>query len=142
MNNSLISHIGIAVTDFDEAVMKYKLLLNDDHPEICTVADQKVKVAVFHNQNNQKSLNNGKIELLTPLSTDSPVAKFIDKRGEGLHHVCIYVIDIKKKLTELKQAGFKLIDETPRYGVEGNLIAFVHPSGMKGVLIELEEKAK
>ncbi|HKK20503.1 MAG TPA: VOC family protein, partial [candidate division Zixibacteria bacterium] len=71
---------------------------------------------------------------------DSPVARFIAKRGEGLHHICIYVDDINAKLAELKSAGVKLIDETPRVGAEGHLIAFVHPSGMNGVLIELEQR--
>ena len=78
--------------------------------------------------------------MVAPTSPESPVAGFIKKRGEGLHHICVYVDDIKQTLADLKKAGIKLIDESPRVGAEGNLIAFVHPSSMNGVLIELEQK--
>jgi methylmalonyl-CoA epimerase len=82
----------------------------------------------------------GRIELLQATSPDSPIARHIDKRGEGLHHLCIYVNDIERKLAELKAVGFELIDESPRVGAEGNRIAFVHPRDASGVLIELEER--
>ncbi len=105
-------------------------------PVVHTVEDQQIQVAIFQSIDSES----GGIELVAPTSPDSPVARFIEKRGEGLHHICLYVDDIRTRIKELKAAGVKLIDETPRIGAEGNLIAFVHPSGMNGVLIELEEK--
>ena len=139
MDKSLVSHIGIAVSDIEKAIKSFALVTGDSSPEICEVPDQKVKVAIFSGAESG-SEKGGRIELVAPSSPDSPVAGFIEKRGEGLHHVCIYVEDIEKTLADLKSAGVRLIDETPRTGAEGNKIAFVHPSGMNGVLIELEEK--
>ena len=133
----LISHIGIAVADLEKAIEKFGLL-SGGKPKICEVTDQKVKVAIIESMDTE----GGRIELVTPTSDDSPVAKYLAKKGEGLHHICIYVDDITTKLDELKKAGVRLIDETPRIGAEGNLIAFVHPKDMNGVLIELEEKPK
>ena len=78
--------------------------------------------------------------MVTPLSELSPISKYLRNKGEGLHHICIYVDDINAKLTELKEAGFSLIDKTPRIGAEGKKIAFIHPKDSHGVLIELEEK--
>ena len=135
----LISHTGIAVRDLDESIARYSLLTGDKNPLITEVPDQKVRVAIFSSNKNHYH-SGGRIELLAPTSPDSPIAKFLERRGEGLHHICIYVDDIKIKLAELKEIGAKLIDETPRIGAEGNLIAFVHPSGFNGVLIELEER--
>lgn len=135
----MISHVGIAVSDLDEAVRKYKKILGCGEPSVKEVSEQKVKVAIF---DSDKSSFGGRIELVAGTSPDSPVTRFVEKRGEGLHHICIYVDDIEKKLAELKKSGIKLIDESPRTGAEGNKIAFVHPSDMNGVLIELEEKTK
>ena len=134
MPDQVISHIGIAVSDLEKAIYKYSIITNDKNPEVCEVTDQKVKVAIF-----KKGRSESRIELVAPTSEDSPVAKFIEKKGEGLHHICIYVDDIKSKLEQLKQAGIRLIDETPKIGTEGNLIAFVHPKDTNGVLIELEQ---
>jgi len=139
MKNELISHIGIAVLDLEESITKYTLLTGDQNPFITEVPDQKVKVAIF--SADIENLPGGRIELLAPTSSESPIAKFLDKRGEGLHHICIYVENIEKKLSELKSSGAKLIDEIPRIGAEGNRIAFVHPKSSNGVLIELEEVA-
>lgn len=134
----LISHTGIAVRDLDDSIASYSLLTGDDNPFIAEVPDQKVRVAIFSaNKNNIHS--GGRIELLAPTSPDSPIAKFLERRGEGLHHICIYVEDINLKLADLKKNDVKLIDEVPRVGAEGSLIAFVHPSGTNGVLIELEQ---
>ena len=135
----MISHIGIAVANLEEAIKKFKKILGNIEPGIKEVPEQKVKVAIF---DGDKSVPGGRIELVAGTSPDSPVTRFVEKRGEGLHHVCIYVDDIEQKLTELKKNGVKLIDESPRTGAEGNKIAFVHPSDMNGVLIELEEKSK
>ncbi|UCG63024.1 MAG: methylmalonyl-CoA epimerase [Candidatus Zixiibacteriota bacterium] len=139
MNNPLISHIGIAVRDIEAARKNFGLVVGDDSPEICEVADQNVRVAMFSRGGTSHGMGD-RIELVAPTSADSPVARFIEKRGEGLHHICLYVDDIKKALAELKRAGVRLIDESPRVGAEGHLIAFIHPSSMNGVLIELEEK--
>lgn len=137
MERSLISHIGIAVTDLATALEKYALLVSNSQPEIHDVPDRKVRVALIG-----PAGAGGRIELVAPTTPDSPVARFIDKNGEGLHHICIYVDDIEAKLRELEEAGVKLIDRAPRVGAEGNLIAFVHPDGLHGVLIELEQKIK
>lgn len=136
MSEPSISHIGIAVADLDEAVARYRLLTGGSQPSVSEVADQKVKVAIF----GSSSGGGGRIELLAATSVESPVARFVEKRGEGLHHICLYVDDISAKLDELKQAGVRLIDEEPRIGAEGNRVAFLHPSSFDGVLIELEER--
>jgi methylmalonyl-CoA/ethylmalonyl-CoA epimerase len=137
MTDRTISHVGIAVRNLDSAIKTYALLTGDTTPVIEEISEQKVRLALFSG-----SLSNagGRVELLEATSPDSPIARFIDRRGEGLHHICVYVDDIKAKLSELKAAGVKLIDETPRIGAGGAKIAFVHPSGTNGVLLELEEK--
>lgn len=139
MDIPLISHVGIAVKDFENALKKYSLLIGEDKPEIHDVTDQKVKAAIFKGG---YCGGGARVELVTPTTDDSPIARFLESKGEGLHHVCIYVEDIEAKLAELKKAGVRLIDETPRIGAEGNKIAFVHPKDMNGVLIELEEFPK
>jgi len=138
MSTPLISHLGIAVKDFEDAVKKYKLITGDEKPAIHKVIDQKVNAAIFEGK---KGCCEGgaRIELISPTSDDSPIQNFLEKKGEGLHHVCIYVKDIEKKIKELKNAGIRLIDEKPKIGAEGNKIAFVHPKDTNGVLIELEE---
>ena len=135
MSRPLISHLGIAVSNLEAAVESYRLMLGVDPSFMTEVPDQKVRVAIFA----AAGFPCGRIELLQATSPDSPVAGFIAKRGEGLHHLCIYVDDIEQRLADLKAAGVRLIDETPRVGAEGSRIAFVHPSGSNGVLIELEE---
>jgi methylmalonyl-CoA/ethylmalonyl-CoA epimerase len=139
MPRSLISHIGIAVADLDAAVKTYKTLLGVAPSSAHEVADQKVKVAFFDSVSDE-TIPGGRIELLQATSDDSPIARFISRRGEGLHHICFYVDDLDSKLAELKAAGKRLIDETPRLGAEGHRIAFVHPEDSHGVLIELEER--
>lgn len=136
MDEKFISHIGIAVSDLEKAIKKYSIITSNDNPQIIEVEDRKVKIAFFGSKSNKY---NSKIELVAPTSDDSPVAKFLKKNGEGLHHICLFVDDINSKLEQLKNSGFKLIDETPRVGAEGNLVAFVHPQDTNGVLIELEE---
>jgi len=124
-----IDHIGIAVRSLSEAKVFWcdKLGLKVSHEE--EVPEQKVRVAI---------LENG-IELLEPTSPDSPVAKFIEKRGEGLHHVTLQTGNLADRLKALKAAGVNLIDETPRVGAGGAGIAFVHPKSSGGVLLELCE---
>lgn len=135
MRSDLISHIGIAVADLEKSIPIYELLTDSKAGAITEVANQKVRVAMFGGH------GNARIELVSPTAPDSPIAKFIQKRGEGLHHVCIYVKNLDEHLRQLKSAGVRLIDETPRIGADGTRIAFVHPSSTGGVLLELEERA-
>jgi methylmalonyl-CoA/ethylmalonyl-CoA epimerase len=132
-----ISHIGIAVKDLSKAVTLFAAILGRNAEETVDVPEQKVRVAMFSSGDASAP---GRIELLEATSDDSPIKKFIDKRGEGLHHLAVLVDDIELKLDELKQAGFRLIDETPRVGAEGKKIAFVHPASTGGVLLELQER--
>lgn len=140
MSQPLISHVGIAVKDLQKAIEIYSILTGDNSPIIENVPSDNVKVAIFKNKIAGSAITGGRIELVAATDEKSPIAKFINKRGEGLHHICIYVDDIEAKLAELKNAGVKLIDETYRIGAEGKKIAFVHPQDLNGVLIELEEK--
>ncbi|BAI81386.1 methylmalonyl-CoA epimerase [Deferribacter desulfuricans SSM1] len=129
-----IDHIGIAVKNIDEALSLYKTLgITPYHFE--EVESQKVKTAFI-------KVGESNIELLEPTSPDSPIAKFIEKKGEGIHHIAYLVDDVKSCLENLKEKGFKLIDEEPKAGAHGKLIAFVHPKSTNGVLMELCEHAK
>ena len=136
MTKTLISHVGIAVRDLEKAKKIYSLLTGEKSPVVEEIQSEKVRVAIFASGRTGE----GKIELVAATADDSPIAKFISKRGEGLHHICLYVDDIKAKLAELKKAGVKMLDETHRTGAEGKKIAFVHPANFNGVLIELEER--
>jgi methylmalonyl-CoA/ethylmalonyl-CoA epimerase len=127
-----IDHVGIAVKNLDEAIKVWEGLgLKVD--EIEEVPDQKVRTAIIH-------VGESRIELLEPTSEDSPIAKFIAKRGEGIHHMALGVENIEEHLAELKEKGYRLIDEKPRPGAGGAMIAFVHPKSVTGVLLELCER--
>lgn len=139
-SRSAISHIGIAVADLDKAMERYNLLIGDEAPEIEQIADQEVKVALYDFDPTDRDNPNTRLELIAPTSDNSPVARFLKKRGEGLHHLCLYVDNLEEKLSQLKQAGCRLIDEQPRRGAGGKLIAFVHPESFNGVLIELQQR--
>jgi methylmalonyl-CoA/ethylmalonyl-CoA epimerase len=128
-----LDHIGIAVKSLDAARIYADLGLSVDHVE--SVATQGVKTAFIE-------VGDTNLELLEPLSADSPVAKFIDKRGEGIHHICFRVTDLDSHLARLKKQGYRLINETPVPGAHGCRVAFLHPSAGNGVLIELSEKSK
>lgn len=125
-----INHIGIATNGIDEALKFWSdaLGLENVHTEI--VVDQKVKVAML-------PIGESRIELLEPTSDDSPISKFLAKRGPGIHHIAVEVADIEAALANLKSQGMRLIDESPRVGAEGCLVAFVHPASTGGVLLEL-----
>jgi len=127
-----IDHIGIAVTDLDEAIRLYTLLFGAGPDAIEDVPDQKVRTAFFRAGESQ-------VELLYPTAPDSPIAGFLAKRGPGIHHICLAVANLDRTLMELKQQGLRLIDETPRTGAHGKRIAFVHPKSLAGVLLELSE---
>ena len=124
-----LDHVAIAVTDLEAAVKYYVEVLGFAAPELEEVADQQVRTAIFGH-------GVGRIELISPTSSAAPVAKFLEKRGEGLHHICVEVADIEAALRDLKAKGAKLVDESPRIGAGGARIAFVHPKGAHGVLTE------
>ena len=129
-----IEHLGVAVTSLDEALGFWRDGLGLELAEIEVVEDQGVRVAML-------PLGESRIELLEATSAETPVGKFLAKRGGGLHHLCVEVADVAAKLTELKARGVRLIDEQPRRGAGGAMVAFVHPASTGGVLIELVEKS-
>jgi methylmalonyl-CoA/ethylmalonyl-CoA epimerase len=128
-----IDHLGIATRQIEEAVSFWRDALGLEVLETEEVAEQKVRVAML-------PLGESRVELLEPTSDDSPIAKFLEKRGPGIHHIAVRVNDIHAALARLKEQGARLIDERPRTGAGGSLIAFVHPSATNGVLLELVEQ--
>lgn len=130
--NYKIDHLGIAVQNLSETVALYLKTFGGRASEVFESKNDKVRVQfVFY--------GNNRLEFLEPTSPDSPIAKFLQARGPGLHHLCFAVADIRAELTRLKTEGFRLIDEVPRVGAEGKKIAFLHPRSTGGVLIELKE---
>ena len=125
-----LDHVGIAVRNLDDALQRLAPLLGDKSVTREEVAAQKVRVAHI-------DLGNVKLELLEPTEPDSAVGRFLEKRGEGLHHLSLQVADIAKVLHALQLSGLPLIDEKGRPGAEGNLVAFLHPRGTGNVLLEL-----
>lgn len=128
-----IDHVGIAVGNLNEALAVYEKTLGLKHERVTVVESQKVKVAFLQ-------VGESRIELLEPISNDSTLAAFLQKRGEGIHHIALSVDGIGNMLKKLQNQGITLIDEKPRPGAEGGRIAFVHPKSMKGVLLELCER--
>ncbi len=128
-----IDHIGIATRGIDEAARFWREALALDITETEEIAQQKVRVAML-------ALGGSRIELLEATSDDSPISKFLERRGPGIHHLAVRVDDIRETLAELKQKGARLIDEEPRVGARGCLVAFVHPSSTGGVLLELVQQ--
>lgn len=129
-----MDHVAIAVFNLEDSLKFYQEQFGLDCITIEVVAEQGVRVAKL-------DVGNTHIELLEPLSPDSPVGKFLSQRGPGIHHICIGVSDICTELANLKSSGARLIDETPKVGAEGAHIAFVHPKSTGGVLLELSEPA-
>lgn len=130
-----INHLGIATKGIDEALKFWSdaLGLENVHTEV--VEDQKVRIAML-------PIGESRIELLEPTGDDSPISKFLEKRGGGIHHIAVEVENIESALQQLKDKGMQLIDEAPRVGAEGCLVAFVHPSSTGGVLLELVQTPK
>ncbi|MCC6278585.1 MAG: methylmalonyl-CoA epimerase [Oligoflexia bacterium] len=129
-----IDHIGIAVPSLDaDSYTFWKALGFQASPKIETVSDQKVKVGML------PLVNDAQIELLEPTSPDSPVAKFLAKKGPGIHHICLRVKDIRAVMAKLKDQGVKLIYDEPVKGAHNCLVTFVHPSSTGGVLVELSQ---
>ncbi|HHT50831.1 MAG TPA: methylmalonyl-CoA epimerase [Eubacteriaceae bacterium] len=128
-----INHIGIAVNSIDEALGLYTDVFGLELEGIEIVEEQKVKTAFL-------PIDNTEFELLESTDKDGPVAKFIEKRGQGIQHIALEVDDIEKAIEEMKAKGIRMIDEKPRYGAGGAKIAFLHPKSTHGVLIELCQK--
>lgn len=126
----LINHLGIATKGLDAATEFWVDALGLENVHTETVEDQKVRVAML-------PLGESRIELLEPTSDDSPISKFLAKRGGGIHHIAVEVRDIHATVEKLKAKGVRMIDEAPRTGAENCLIAFVHPASTGGVLLEL-----
>jgi methylmalonyl-CoA/ethylmalonyl-CoA epimerase len=129
-----IHHIAVAVSDLDEAESIYRDGFGLDWKGREEVSGQKVTVSIFE-------IGGSRIELVCPAAEDSPVAGFLEKRGNGLHHICIEVPDLNAALADLKNKGIHLLNETPVAGAGGTRVAFVHPRSAAGVLIELVEKS-
>ena len=125
-----IAHVGVAVTDLDAAVAFYRDVLGlEPHPP--EEADGAAMVSL--------PFGDAEVELLAPLRTDSPIAKFLERRGPGIHHICYRVPDLDAALASCRAAGYRLVDESPRIGAGGRRIAFVHPKATAGILLELTE---
>ena len=130
-----IEHIGIAVRDLKAAGRLYEQLLNTTVYKTEEVISEAVKTAFLQTGPN-------KIELLEASSTDSPIAKFIEKKGEGIHHIAFEVDDIKAEMERLKSQGFVLLSDEPKPGADNKLVCFVHPKSVGGVLVELVQERK
>ena len=135
MNLTHIEHLGIAVKSLEEAIPYYENVLGLKCYAVEEVADQKVKTAFF-------KIGQTKLELLEPTSPESTIASFIEKRGEGIHHLAFATDDVAACLAEAEEKGVRLIDKAPRPGAEQMMIAFIHPKSTKGVLTEFCMKKK
>lgn len=130
-----IEHLGIAVKNLDEAIKNYEALLQSPCYKIEEVKSEGVRTAFF-------KVGESKIELLEATNPDSPIAKFIDKRGTGIHHIAFDVTDIEEEIARLQKDGYQLIQQSPKDGADNKLIAFLHPKSTNGVLVELcQEKS-
>ena len=130
-----LDHVAVVVRDLEAAIRLYRDTLGLELSAVEEVPEQAVRTAIF-------GTGMGRVELISPTTPDSGVARFLDKRGEGLHHLCIEVEDLDAALAALRAAGAPLIDEAPRPGAGGARVAFVHPRGMRGVLTELRQGPK
>jgi methylmalonyl-CoA/ethylmalonyl-CoA epimerase len=133
--NERIAHVGIAVKNLENSIAIFSRLFNQPPDHLEEVKDQHVRIAMFRAGENS-------IELLEATTHDSSIATFLEKRGEGVHHVALVVDNILEELKRLQQSGFQLVDETPRLGADGYLVAFLHPKSTNGVLIELSQKIR
>lgn len=130
-----LDHIGIAVKSLEEGAKFYRALgFHGMHVEV--VESEKVRVGMF------EMANQARVELLEPTVPDSPVGKFLEKRGSGIHHICFQVQDIRKTIAKLKAEGMQLINDEPKPGAHGCMVAFVHPKSAGGVLVEISESSE
>jgi methylmalonyl-CoA/ethylmalonyl-CoA epimerase len=130
-----VEHIGIAVKSLSQANKLYASLFGQEHYKVEAVESEGVSTSFFQ-------LGDTKIELLEASRTDSPIAKFIEKRGEGIHHIAFEVEDIRTEMQRLQQEGFTLLNEQPKPGADNKLVCFLHPKGTGGVLVELCQEIK
>jgi methylmalonyl-CoA/ethylmalonyl-CoA epimerase len=128
-----LTHIGIAVKNLDNSSRVFSKLFGVSEGHTEEVAEQKVKAMFFR-------IGEGGVELLEPTNPDSTIARYIEKRGEGVHHLSFEVDDIEAEIARLKNEGFQMIDEKPRVGADGFKIAFLHPKSTNGVLVEISQK--
>jgi methylmalonyl-CoA epimerase len=129
-----IDHIGVAVADLEAAIALHELTFGMSVVHRETIGEQGVEAVLL-------DVGENHVELLRPLADDTPVGRFLEKRGPGLHHVAYQVTDVEATLAQLRDQGVRLIDETPRTGIRGSRVAFLHPSASGGVLTELVEPA-
>ncbi len=132
---SVIDHVGVAVDDIESAIALYRDVLGMPLVHRETVREQGVEAVLL-------DVGDGHIELLAPLGPDTPVGKFLARKGPGLHHVAYRVADVEQTLRTLSDAGLRLIDEQPRNGIRGSRVAFVHPASTGGVLTEIVQPAE
>ncbi|MGB6269232.1 MAG: methylmalonyl-CoA epimerase [Olleya sp.] len=130
-----IEHIGIAVKDLEASNTLFAKLFGKPHYKTETVESEGVKTSFF-------KVGSNKIELLEATKPDSPIAKFLEKKGEGIHHIAFDVTNIEKEIKRLKKEGFIVLNETPKKGADNKLVAFLHPKSSNGVLIELCQEIK
>ena len=130
-----IEHIGIAVRDLDRSNELFEALFGEPHYKIEEVLSEGVRTSFFRSGPN-------KIELLEATSEDSPIARFLEKKGEGIHHIAFAVDDIREEMRRLEEKGFRLLNAEPKRGADNKLVAFLHPKSSNGVLIELCQEAK
>ena len=130
-----IEHIGIAVKNLKDSNALFSKLFGEPHYKVEEVKTEGVNTSFF-------KIGNNKIELLEATKADSPIAKFIEKKGEGIHHIAFDVDDIISEIERLKKEGFKVLNETPKKGADNKLVAFLHPKSTNGVLIELCQEIK
>ncbi len=133
---SALSHIGIAVNDLEKSINIFSIILNCPPETVEELKDQQIRLAIFRPGGKE----NPAIELISPTGDNKSIRAFLEKRGEGLHHISLRVDDLAVKLKELYNGGLQLIDNSPRPGSEGKQIAFLHPKSTSGVLIELEQE--
>ncbi len=130
-----IEHLGIAVRDVEESNSLFRKLLGEEHYKVEEVASENVSTSFF-------KVGETKVELLESTSPESAISKFIEKRGEGIHHIAFDVDDIYAEMDRLKKEGFQILNETPKNGADNKLICFLHPKTTGGVLVELcQERA-
>ncbi|MBI2269482.1 MAG: methylmalonyl-CoA epimerase [Bacteroidetes bacterium] len=130
-----VEHIGIAVKSINDSNELFRKLLGDPHYKVEQVDSEKVSTSFF-------KIGDNKIELLEATAPDSPIAKFIEKRGEGIHHIALEVDDIYKEMKRLQTEGFTLLSAEPQKGADNKLVCFLHPKSTNGVLIELCQEIK
>lgn len=135
MTMNKIEHIGIAVKDLETSNKLFAALLGKEHYKIESVESEGVNTSFFQSGPN-------KIELLEATNPDSPIAKFIEKKGEGIHHIAFAVDDIEAEIQRLTDEGFQLINKTPKKGADNKLVVFLHPKSTNGVLVELCQEIK